>query len=190
MPNGLQTQCCVAGIDYSITGPAICTYKGFPEDFCFQQCRIFYLTKTKKYEGYFKPDIRGTLFPEYMTEEERFDQISAWALRKIKPAKNIILEDYAFAATGRVFNIGENAGLLKHKMWVNKKNFVTIAPTALKKFATGKGNASKDAMYLSFVQETGINLKMVLGQSEKSQNPSSDIIDAFYLCKYLLLQQG
>ena len=190
MTNGSKTQCSVAGIDYSITGPAICTYTGFLGDFCFQQCRIFYLTKTKKYEGHFKPNIKGMPFLDYTSEEERFDQISAWANRKVKTVKNILLEDYAFAATGRVYHIGENTGLLKHKLWANKKNFVTIAPTALKKFATGKGNASKDGMYLAFVKETGINLKMVLGQTEKSQNPSSDIIDAFYLCKYLLLQRS
>ena len=35
----------------------------------------------------------------------------------------VYLEDYAFAATGRVFDIAENTGILKHQLRVNEFKF-------------------------------------------------------------------
>ena len=53
-------------------------------------------------------------------------------------------------------------------------------------FATGKGNASKDLMYESFLQDTGVPLSQFMKMdSEKIKSPLSDIVDAFYICKYL-----
>jgi len=55
----------------------------------------------------------------------------------------------------------------------------------LKKFASGKGNASKDDMYQSFVSETGIEIKNHINPKLKeSDNPVSDVVDSFYLAKY------
>jgi Holliday junction resolvasome RuvABC endonuclease subunit len=99
-------------------------------------------------------------------------------------ANRIVLEGYSFGSTGRVFHIAENIGLLKHKMWEAKIKFDVIAPTAIKKFATGKGNANKEKMQEAFVDETNIDVKLVLSQSEKQWSPSGDIIDSYYMCKY------
>jgi hypothetical protein len=62
-----------------------------------------------------------------------------------------------------------------------------VAPTHIKKFATGKGNAKKEMMYESFLTETQRNLQLELEiKSEKIGNPVSDIVDSYYICKYLL----
>jgi Holliday junction resolvasome RuvABC endonuclease subunit len=58
-----------------------------------------------------------------------------------------------------------------------------MPPTQIKKFATGKGNANKELMQDSFVKETGVDMKKLLTMTEKQWNPSSDIIDAYYIAK-------
>ena len=40
----------IIGIDYSLSSPAICVCRG---DFKFDNCKIYYLTNVKKYEGDF-----------------------------------------------------------------------------------------------------------------------------------------
>ena len=39
-------------------------------------------------------------------------------------------------------------------------------------------------MQESFIKDTGINLKQILGQTDKQWNPSSDMIDAYYIARY------
>jgi Holliday junction resolvasome RuvABC endonuclease subunit len=94
------------------------------------------------------------------------------------------VEGYAMGAKGQVFQIAENTGLLKHKLWLTGIPFVTPAPTAVKKHATGKGNAKKEDMERAFVEETGWDIRHELGQSAKSWNPSSDIIDAYFMARF------
>lgn len=87
-------------------------------------------------------------------------------------------------STGRVFNIAENAGLLKHYLWKRKYTYNIIPPTVIKKFATGKGNANKQLLQDTFELETGYFIKNKLSMTEKQNNPSSDIIDSYYICKF------
>lgn len=173
----------IVGIDYSMTSPSLCVFNS--EKFSYSKCKFYFLTDKKKLEVRTKT-IEGTLFDEYASQEERFDFISEWAmsiLNKCLPDA-VYMEDYSFASTGRVFNIAENAGLLKHKMWISNQKFYTIPPTVIKKYATGKGNANKEIMETSFINETGINIKALLGLTPSQWNPSSDIIDSYYICKY------
>ena len=93
-----------------------------------------------------------------------------------------MLEDYSFGSKGRVFHIAENTGLLKHKLFKAGIPFIVVAPTTVKKFATGKGNANKEKMYECFTEQTGVDLRKQLDTTV--EHPISDIIDAFYIAKY------
>ena len=127
----------------------------------------------------------GHGYPDWTTEEERHHKISEWALGLCKDADLIVIEDYAMGAKGRVFNIGENAGLLKWKLWQAGLKFEKVAPTLLKKFATGKGNADKDKMHQAFLDRFGVNLKASMTpDATKVGNPVSDIVDAIFLSCY------
>jgi Holliday junction resolvasome RuvABC endonuclease subunit len=175
----------IAGIDYSLRGPAICVFDG-DKRFTFKDCKFYFLTHVKKREGQFLSNIFGTLFDEYTNESQRYDQISQWALNIVSRCELACIEDYAFAAKGKVFHIGENTGILKWKMWRNDLPFETVPPSLVKKFATGRGNAKKEEMYNSFVNETGVNLHSLLTPDLNSiKSPISDIVDAYYICKYL-----
>ena len=55
-----------------------------------------------------------------------------------------------------------------------------------KKIATGKGNADKTKMYEAFLKETKVPLKDIISPNKKEiGNPVSDLVDAFYICKFL-----
>jgi len=169
------------GIDYSLTSPAICVCKG---KFDFKNCNIYYLTNVKKYEGnFYNGQINGRLHLPYTTETQRHDQISDWAIDIINGhTNNIFIEGYSYGSKGLVFNLAENMGTLKHKLYKLNKTFESIVPGKVKKVATGKGNADKLKMYLQFKSDTGIDLMKEFDQT-KLNNPVTDVIDAYYIAK-------
>lgn len=146
---------------------------------------VYYLTSTAKYEG-ICGNLVGESMPVYSSQQERYEVIADWALSKLEGCSRIVLEDYSFGSTGRVFHIAENAGMLKYKLWKKQLPFVTIAPTMIKKYAAGKGNANKETLQDAFFEQTNVDVKGKLGQTEKQWNPSSDIIDSYFMCKYAI----
>ena len=180
----------VAGIDYSLTSPAVCVGKLVDGKVEFKNCKFYFIKKNKSHESF--GNFRAYDYPKYSDEIERYENLANWVIECIRwydgRAKHVYLEDYAFAATGRVFNIAENTGILKQKLKQNGFRFTTIPPTVIKKRATGKGNAKKELMYETFLEETNIDLQNRLSpKSIKITNPVSDIVDSYYICKTGLL---
>jgi len=171
------------GIDLSMTSPALCLHDG--KKFEFSKCKFFFLTSHKKFL-YKDSNVHGEMFPEWDCDSERYNNIATWVvdLAKLHGVDKITIEGYSFASVGRVFNIAENGGVLKYLLWKNELPYTSIPPTTIKKFATGKGNANKEALQTRFIEDTQFNLKKILGMTEKQWNPSSDIIDSYYVCKY------
>ena len=190
------------GIDYSLSSPGICVNTS-EEEFRYEDCKFYYLTNTKKYEGTFKEKMAfGTSAVEYIgaphrpysSEPERYNNIANWAIDIIKlygDAKTginrinptIQIEDYSFGSTGRVFHIAENLGLLKYKLKIDFGwDYTLIAPSVIKKFATDKGNANKEMILHAFQKDTGVNLEVLF--DTKSKSPISDVVDAYFICKY------
>ena len=190
------------GIDYSLSSPGICVNTS-EEEFRYEDCKFYYLTNTKKYEGTFKEKMAfgtsaveyiGTPHRPYSSEPERYNNIANWAIDIIKlygDAKTginrinptIQIEDYSFGSTGRVFHIAENLGLLKYKLKIECGwDYTLLAPSVIKKFATDKGNANKEIMLSAFQGDTGVNLAELFESSAKS--PISDVVDAYFICKY------
>ena len=173
----------VAGIDYSLTSPAICVFKG--HEFNLKECRFSFLSFDKKYEvSDFK--FKSFIMEKGLSYPERYNYISSGVIYFLKTNKVKItfLEDYSYGSQGKVFHIAENGGVLKDQLWKNGIEYNLIAPTVIKKFATGKGNANKQAMEEAFINDTNFDLRDYLNMPEKSFNPSSDIIDAYYIAKY------
>lgn len=173
----------VAGIDYSMTSPAICVHQG--DEWLYKNCRMFYRTDTKKYAGVMAPNLIGDEMQPHNSQEERFYQNAKWAIRilKLYDPSFIIIEGYAMGAKGKVFHIGEHTGVLKHCLWNAGFKFDVVPPTVVKKMATGSGAANKERMDLAFQAETSDNLRQKLRQSEASFTPSGDCVDAYYMCK-------
>jgi len=188
----------IAGIDYSLTSPAICVWKSTDDDgyFNFDDCDLYYLEKPRR-RGSTPPGIlnlHADPYPEWETEEERHELLSKWAMEIVNGSQAwlttaVFIEGYAFATSGKshVRSVAENTGLLKHKMYKVKQPFTSIPPTVIKKYATGKGNANKELMYDAFCAEilTPPDLKSRLTpNSKKLRNPVTDIVDSYFICKY------
>jgi hypothetical protein len=172
------------GIDYSITCPCLCLFDERKE-FKFNNCFFYYLTNTKKYADKIAPNITGESFQEYVQDVDRFDTISQWAVNLCIGAADVGMEGYAYGAKGRVFNLAENMGLLKYKLYKHAIPVTIIEPAKVKKCATGKGNADKQVMYETFSKETNTNLLSVFNQKTLS-NPVTDVIDSYYVLKALI----
>lgn len=172
----------VISLDYSLSCPCMC----LAFDTGWSEAEFYYLTDVKKYEGpSFNSQVNGTLHQEYKTEEERYNQISDHFIHQlnrlsISPNTEVYIEDYSFGSKGKVFHIAENTGLAKWKLWKRGHGIVKVAPTVIKKFATGKGNAKKEQMYEAFEKSTGI--KFTVGKTVGS--PWSDIVDSYWLAQY------
>jgi len=191
------------GIDYSLSSPGVCVNTS-EEEFRYEDCKFYYLTNTKKYEGTFKEKMAfGTSAVEYIgaphrpynSEPERYNNIANWVIDIIKSQPQLMvgklwekhpiiqIEDYSFGSTGRVFHIAENLGLLKYKLKIECGwDYTLLAPSVIKKFATDKGNANKEMMLHAFQEDTGVNLGELFESSAKS--PISDVVDAYFICKY------
>jgi len=174
------------GIDYSLTSPCMCIM----EEPSFEGSSFFFLTSEKRNTGMLFSNVRGDLHSDYLVEQERHDNISNYFVqllegRILEKGFHITLEDYSFGSKGRVFNLAENCGLLKHKLWKQQYIVNAVAPTVLKKFATGKGNSNKDAMYSSFLAAGNPDINKTISPKKASiGNPVSDIVDAYYLALY------
>lgn len=174
----------IAGLDYSMTSPAICFYNDADGDLKFSNCRTYFLTETKKYSIIVK-NMVGKYF-EYQDEMSRYDTISNFFLERIleREVDKVFIEGYSMGSKGRVFHIAENTGILKYRLWRYGVQFESVPPTVVKKFATGKGNADKELMQSAFTKENNIDVKFEFGMTQKQWNPSSDIIDSYWICKY------
>ena len=180
----------IVGIDYSLTSPAICISN---DRFDLSFTSWHFLSNRKKCQGNFIHNIRGTAHQPYTDPMQRFKQISDWVLHilaELPQPLHISLEGYAYGAKGQgLFQIAENSGILKYRLLHDLKySYNIIVPSVIKKGATGKGNADKDKMYDSFNKETNIDLKQIF-DTDKTGNPISDIVDAYYVAKVGYLQE-
>lgn len=168
------------GIDYSMVSPAICVCRG---DFQLSNCQIHYFAKQKKHEV-----VHDNLMPhqpiEWETPEERFHLLSNWATWVIPEETDWIgIEDYSYSSKGMIFSIGENTGLLKHKLWKYGHELHVYSPGSIKKCGAGKGNAKKPEMVKAFTLEAGFDIMKAFDMKSKNLTPVADIVDSYFVCK-------
>jgi len=183
----------IAGIDYSLTSPAICVWRGTDDNrlFNFNMCDVYYLETAQRLKRATPHEIlnlHADIYPEWNTEEQRHDLLSDWAMSIVQGC-TVFIEGYAFATSGKshVRSVAENSGLLKHKMYKAHQTVTSVPPTVIKKYATGKGNANKELMYDAFSKEcvAPVGLQKTLRpKSTKLTNPTTDIVDSYWICKY------
>lgn len=85
------------------------------------------------------------------------------------------LEGYSYGSQHFAHQLGELGGILRYKLYIsNWYNTVEYAPTMVKKFTTGKGNAKKDLILLNVFKKYGY------------ETDSPDIADAYAIAKLRL----
>ena len=179
----------MVGIDYSTSSPCICINVNDDYDF-------HYLTTVKKMVEYRESKnctFNGHLLPkpkEFLSKTHQYAFIMKWAMDVLDKydIEKVWLEDYAFAATGKLFHIGENTGLLKHRLMKKEIPYDVVPPTVIKKQMIGKGNAKKEEILAEFFEDTKISLFSLLDTT--TMNPASDIADSYFICRYGLEYKG
>lgn len=178
------------GIDYSMTCPAVCAYT--PSDVRFWYCHATKYTKDDSPFG----NLTGDILPEYQSVTQRARYLAKksteWILQVDSECQRVAIEDYAFNATGRVFHIGENAGILKYVLDELFIEYEPIPPTVIKKFATGKGNADKNKMTLAFCEAYAEARAWIPKMFPRTQDdeipaksPLADLADAYWIARHI-----
>lgn len=123
------------GIDFSLTSPGVSINNG----------KMVIVKCLKAIPR--KPKQRNT---------ERLYEITSAILNQISPLWSefnrkdifIFIEDYAFGALGKTFDIAECVGILKYRLFYEYRmpfeNLFLVSVSHLKLFCSGKGNAQKD----------------------------------------------
>ena len=175
----------IAGIDYSLCGPAICLFRANATGvFSYSGCSFYFLTDNKRQSEIRTLNIFGERLSDWDSDQHRYETIADWALDIVMGCTHVAIEGYAYSASGRVFNIAENTGILKYKLYQLGIPVTVIPPTEVKKYATTKGNADKNSMYSAWAHETGVDLKTLLTpKRQECVSPVSDIVDSYYICK-------
>lgn len=189
----------IVGIDYSISSPGIVIFTA-DDDWTRTKTEFFGFTDVKKNSAM----LENLLFYKkdyFKSEQERYDYISTQSMMFINGVVGsnsdvwVAIEGYALGSTkGLVFNIAEATGLMKHKVWQAGYKLRVYEPTAIKKFATGKGNVDKVSMGDSFFASKDEFKPILPVGLADYKSPKADIIDAYWIASLLytelLLRNG
>lgn len=169
----------IAGIDYSMSSPAICIYDTSKE-FKFENLLFFSLYDGAKRTHGVHGNIEISGHQKWECSEQRYRQIADWAVNILIKHKvqEVTLEGYAMgASSGLVFNIAENTSVLKQKLYDLGLKYTAPAPSAVKKNFTGKGNANKQAMCEEFYKRFGVKPHEIFN-GKQYDSPENDIVDS------------
>jgi len=134
-----MTRRAIAAIDSSLTSTGVC-YGTDQDDFAVTCCNSkprgkTVLDRVKRYEGLVEDVIR--------------------IVAAVKPAM-IFIEEYAYSKNmGGQMYLGEFGGILRWNLIDYTPHVYEVTASALKKFATGKGNAPKDVVMAHLAKRYG-----------------------------------
>lgn len=173
----------ILGIDFSLTSPA---YTLLTDN----QVTCYCVSSVKQpIDMSVSSNMRIVIYPiekQFETPYHRMNYLAEITESFAKQAEHVCIEDYSFGSIGMIFSIAEITGYVKYRLWRMGKSPCLVAPTKIKKWATGKGNANKELMITSFTQKTGIDLleKLPLNKQKPFSSPISDIVDSYYIACY------
>jgi len=90
---------------------------------------------------------------------ERLISIREGVRHIVKGSDLVLLEGYAYSKGDKAHQIGELGGVLRVMFWKMDLKVIEVAPSALKKFATGKGNAKKEDIAVAIYKRWGREFK-------------------------------
>lgn len=86
----------------------------------------------------------------------RLAELRRLVLEAVRGCDLVAIEGYSYGARGRaVVSLGELGGVVRLALWDAGIPYLEVPPTVVKKYATGKGNASKEAVLVEAVRRLG-----------------------------------
>ena len=174
----------VLGIDYSVSCPACCHL----DNWGAARWWVNYKLTGRPYRPL--PGVSWTPSTT-LGEIPRIIELSKWVCEIVKEVTptHIVLEDYAFNASGKITYLSENVGAMKVRLYEFFPDIplFLVAPTTMKKFATGRGIATKDEIWTAFVKHNPDREYWAAHchpKARKISSPTADIADSFFLAQY------
>ena len=125
------------GIDYSISCPCVCINHGK------NKLDFFYIIDKKKYIGITKINdmtFEGIEYPLFKNSMNRYNSLANLLISKLNlynVTDNVGIEGYSFASkNSMIFDIAENTGVFKNKLYSNGIEFIAYSPSEIKKYAS------------------------------------------------------
>jgi len=100
---------------------------------------------------------------------ERLIELRQDVLAACVDADFAVMEGYSFGSGARAHSMGELGGVVRVALYENHIPVAIVPPASLKKYATGKGNAPKEAVLAAAVRRSNIEFD------------STDLADAWWL---------
>ena len=100
----------------------------------------------------------------------------------------VSIEDYIKNikfGSNNITDMAEAAAFFKSKAYDFGYYAKPVNIVQVKKFATGNGNAKKDAMLTHFQKSSGIEFPEISGR-DITKHPLEDFVDAWYICRYTI----
>ena len=181
------------GIDFSLNSPCVSILDTKNKDcitisFCRKKRPQFaYRRIVGADRGYYTFESSVLVTPEPESDTRKFYYTANAIVNGIRRTGctegEVLVEGYSYNSTNQAFRIGEATGILKLQLHRYGYEVEVVPPTVVKKFATGKGNADKGAMYEAYREYTGLDLNKELGLVA-GKSPCSDIVDSYYIASY------
>jgi crossover junction endodeoxyribonuclease RuvC len=125
---------------------------------------IVVLDGTKEWTEEFTSKIKS--------DPERFFDITEQILSWLSKGDVICIEGFSYGSKGRGVSTQYGIGwLIRAELIRNGYTYTEVSPSAVKKFATGKGNEKKENMVLPIYKHWGF------------EHPSDNVRDAYVLAK-------
>lgn len=106
------------------------------------------------------------------TDPERMIDLTEQVMSHIKDDDIIAIEGFSYGSRGRGMSFQFGYGYaVRIAMWTANKPYLIVTPSQLKKYATGKGNSSKDNMILPIYKKWGF------------EHDSDNVRDAYVLAQ-------
>ena len=93
--------------------------------------------------------------PRTLRGGARLDWIGNQLVVSTESASLVATEGYAFNARGRGVHLGELGGVLRRMLFRQGTPLYAVPPASVKKFATGRGNASKEDVLMAAAHSLG-----------------------------------
>lgn len=103
-------------------------------------------------------DWRMNTFKPKVVGPARLYAIREYVHAFAKQADVIVIEGYSFSSKGTgIYQVAEVGGVLRLMLWELCVPYVEVPPASLKRFATGRGNAPKEALLVQCVRRLNLD---------------------------------
>lgn len=105
-------------------------------------------------------------------DPHRFVDIAMQIIDQLEPTDIVTIEGFSYGSKGKGVSTQYGLGwIIRYFLFERGYDYFEVSPTAVKKFATGKGNTKKDEMVLPIYRHWGF------------EHSSDNVRDAFVLAK-------